>query len=378
MTLVSEMVKKGEILLLKLRRKRDQSIHIQALRYRPQIKYIAVSHVWSHGMGHDQGNFLPRCHVNRVIDFIAGLKHSSGFLWLDMLCVPRQPRWLRDLGIQQMKKTYEGASSTLILDEELLQSRYCFETWEETLIRINLSGWMRRLWTLHEAVQSKRMSFQFANGAVDLEDLTKRISPPVPGMFNVVGQKAVSALEEAFTLCKERDGHVRMARLWTLMRWRLTSWVQDETICMMNMLGVRREIVHDFATTPDFLRLKRFLLLYDRYPAELIFIPGARLAETGWAWSPASWLVRRLTNTEQQGPETTSVRLAIRVSKGLVVKYPGILVHHTLQSLGLSYPHYYLQDGYSGSLFKVTIAEPCTSWHRRRHDLQASKFAICV
>lgn len=378
MAVVSEMVKKGEIPLLELIRKRDQSIHIQALRYRPQMKYIAVSHVWSHGMGHDQGNFLPRCHVDRVIDFVAGMKDSADFLWLDMFCVPRQPPWLRQLGIQQIKKTYEEASSTLVLDEELLQSRYCFESWEEALIRINLSGWMRRLWTLHEAVRSKRMSFQFANGAVDLEDLTRRISSPMSGMFNVVGQRAVSALEETSTLCKEQDGHVRMARLWTLMRWRLTSWVQDETICMMNMLDVRREIVYDFATTPDFLRLKRFLLLYDQYPAELIYIPGPRLTETGWAWSPASWLVRRFTNMEQQELETTSVRPAIRISKGLVVKYPGILAHHTLQSLGLSFPHYYLQGGHSGSLLKVTIAEPCTSWHRRWHDLQASKFAICV
>ena len=111
---------------------------------------------------------------------------------------------------------------------------------------------MRWLWTLHEAVRSSQICFQFSNGFVGHEDSvarciqdkieTRRNSPP---FFKVSGKQAISILSKILTLRTEDDGHARMSRLCTLLWWQVTSWVEDETVCMANMLRIHDHIVQD-------------------------------------------------------------------------------------------------------------------------------------
>ena len=99
-------------------------------------------------------------------------------------------------------------------------SEFTEPTHEETLMRINLSGWMRQLWTLHEAVRSRQIYFQFANGLVGRGDLVtsslqdrmevERNNPPY---FKVIVKQAISILSNISTLRSEDDGHARMSRL---------------------------------------------------------------------------------------------------------------------------------------------------------------------
>ena len=71
---------------------------------------------------------------------------------------------------------------------------------------------------------------------------TQRNSPP---FFKVIGKQAISILSKVSALRSEDDGHARMSRLCTLLRWRVTSWVEDETVCIANMLRICDHIVQD-------------------------------------------------------------------------------------------------------------------------------------
>jgi hypothetical protein len=53
---------------------RDGSIVLEMTEARPGQSYVAISHVWSHGLGNAAGNSLPTCRAKRIMDIVA--QHS--------------------------------------------------------------------------------------------------------------------------------------------------------------------------------------------------------------------------------------------------------------------------------------------------------------
>lgn len=127
--------------------------------------FVAISHVWSDGLGNPRANSLPTCQLLRLLDLAAGVdadqdgKDGVG-LWIDTLCVPLEKN-KRILALRQMGKAYTDAQHVLVIDNELQSfSLDCSD--EEKLARVLLSGWMQRLWTLEEGVLGRdRLHFQF-------------------------------------------------------------------------------------------------------------------------------------------------------------------------------------------------------------------------
>lgn len=74
---------------------------------------------------------------------------------MDTLCVPRYPDDIHNKAVMQMREVYTKAERVLVLDAELLAST-ADGTYEEINMRIQSSRWIRRLWTLQEAVLAKR------------------------------------------------------------------------------------------------------------------------------------------------------------------------------------------------------------------------------
>lgn len=203
-------------------------------------------------------------------------------------------------------------------------------------MRINLSGWMRRLWTLHESVRSRRIYYQFSDGAVSESELVQQASDTMrcgvseTAMFSRVVQKqAMSLLDHISTLRDEENGYVRIARLWTLLRWRVLSWPEDETICMANMLNVDDGIINILLSTSSHQRMRSFLSLFREIPMSIIFLPGPRLVEPGWRWAPVSWITPYKKQIEHEGLLLPAQRRAIRTSKGLVISCHSFMFHPT-------------------------------------------------
>lgn len=50
--------------------------------------YVAISHVWSHGLGNAKENSLPWCQVLKLFDVVRRYVNPSFGLWVDTLTVP--------------------------------------------------------------------------------------------------------------------------------------------------------------------------------------------------------------------------------------------------------------------------------------------------
>jgi hypothetical protein len=133
------------------------------------------SHVWSDGLGNPKENRLPLCQLKRfhaIINTLPRRKHWAGRsiitgvyrIWIDTLCIPLDHE-TRKKAIGMLKRYYSYANVTIVLDKSLnTLSRADFSS-GELLLRIALSPWMSRCWTMEEAVLAgSTLSIPFADG----------------------------------------------------------------------------------------------------------------------------------------------------------------------------------------------------------------------
>ena len=156
-------------------------------------RYVAISHVWSDGLGTPSKNSIPQCQLIRLVDGVQeaatyevkrSWRHPSrvhtrvtrspthnALMWLDVYCVPvssnveRLAR-LKRVTMDRMVPTYALARLTLVLDRELRnvtptnQDPIYAAIEEEFLARVVISGWRTRCWTLQEHRGSRRVLIQ--------------------------------------------------------------------------------------------------------------------------------------------------------------------------------------------------------------------------
>jgi hypothetical protein len=138
----------GGLPLIEIRRNKDGSLTLRAVKYRYGRRYVAISHVWSDGMGNKNKNEMRTCQLiriwekarlllrdnsqitlssdNRVNLFVLGyslLEHSTRNLldfdtaavtiWMDTLCIPLEPYEVRSLAIKGMRGAYEKGSDSI-------------------------------------------------------------------------------------------------------------------------------------------------------------------------------------------------------------------------------------------------------------------------
>lgn len=86
--------------------------------------------------------------------------------WIDTLCVPVKSIEGRKAAIRKMHEMYKHAESVLLLDRSLQEcSGKASPT--ECLIRIAMSSWSSRLWTLQEAALARNIYFDFGECILD-------------------------------------------------------------------------------------------------------------------------------------------------------------------------------------------------------------------
>ncbi|KAI9740183.1 MAG: hypothetical protein M1834_004761 [Cirrosporium novae-zelandiae] len=135
-------------------------------------RYVAISHVWSDGMGNPHQNSLPRCQLWRVQALVNALYDEMDDpvpFWIDTMCVPLE-RNARKKAILRMADTYIQADKVLVLDSSLQQcSRHISNS--ETLVRIRYSPWVSRLWTLQEGILAAEVYIQMKEAAISIDSL---------------------------------------------------------------------------------------------------------------------------------------------------------------------------------------------------------------
>lgn len=150
-----------------------ENLDIDAVDASDEVQYIAISHVWSDGLGNPKSNSLPRCQIQYLRDrtlnclWTQGRKDAKRVqLWIDTLCVPLDEP-LRGRAIELIKDTFGRASEILVLDGRL-KSLSREVPYTENMMRVTCSIWLRRVWTFLEGVLAKKLVFQFADGQVEI------------------------------------------------------------------------------------------------------------------------------------------------------------------------------------------------------------------
>ena len=343
-----------------------EDLCIDVVEMTSDTPYVAISHVWAHGLGNPFACSIPRCQLSHVWKLAQNtlksipvlervmLEESMGnnetlYIWLDTLCCPVSPPEAKSLALTQMRRTYEDARSVLVLDASL----QCFESNEidvtEALARIFTSGWMSRLWTLQEARLARSLWVQFKDKAIDLDSLLVQLrqasSADIKYLhfnFDMVAQHRT--LRPSFYALQEshnRSVGVALYDLDAALHHRSTTVAADESLCIATLLDLP---IHDLLKIPPTAssRMAKVWDLvaskYEGVPQQILAFDQPKLLETGKHWVPQTFLA---TGSQDMYSHSTRIErwtnpvLGTVVAEGLLTTYPGFILSLRNPSDGL-------------------------------------------
>ena len=206
---VIELLEKGRIPLVKITETKAGPLVLDIVPATMNSRYVAVSHVWSDGLGNKEGNSIYDCQLRNVIDSLTRLPTSTGevmsslafnrlptyfpwsipgiftrnepyeLFWLDILCIPSRPNLItlgknadeiRSAAIGQISATFSGATQVLVMDGEVQTLRRDMCEMPEILTHFTGCNWAARAWTYAEGAESLKAHVKIADGFFDPRD----------------------------------------------------------------------------------------------------------------------------------------------------------------------------------------------------------------
>ncbi len=254
--------------------------------------FVAISHVWADGLGStaELVGLVPTCQVARIAN-LARLLVSDGAFWIDSLCVS-DSKALRNRAIRLMAATYRQAERVLVLDATIWQLAIKTPP-KERILRLALSPWMHRVWTLPEGLLAREIHFECVDGLVPnahLKDLLASCRELVPSsalgpiysdpfMHLYVYPPLLPLLERPPT-----DGVHPLTDIVKLLRNRTASDTEDETLAIAGLLGIDAEKLLEVEGADE--RMRVLYLEVKNIPAAIVFQPGPKLGCSGFRWAP--------------------------------------------------------------------------------------------
>lgn len=299
--------------------------------------YIALSHVWSDGLGNAMANALPTCQLQLLSRAVSTILQPALF-WIDTLCVPVKPLEARNAAIRQMRETYESADAVLVIDGGVRMISTVVSD-EELFMRIACSGWVRRLWTYQEMILAKKLFIVLADGIVNLAQAEKSIlhyiRNPDTGAMSGSSYSSSIALEASAFLRTlrtkpleglDREGPaprltVDFDSVWEGVQWRTTSRMSDEPIVLATVLDEDVGLILDL---PAEQRMQKILSKQSTFPPYMIFAPIPRMSESGYRWAPPSLMIPGSMDASKMHHNNT---LGSWHPEGLLVSFPGFVLN---------------------------------------------------
>ncbi|KAK6528168.1 hypothetical protein TWF281_009419 [Arthrobotrys megalospora] len=363
-------------------------------------KAVALSHVWSDGLGNVSENSIPQCQVRRLKGLIDGLYESApgkssslGFfkkkknnkevgLWLDTLCIPLEKEY-RKLAIQKMVDTYGKCDRVLMIDAELTQIYMEEIPKRELFIRIAGSNWMRRMWTLQEAALNiEHLYIQFADGVLDYHLEARTLTHSWERRKWVYEAIDTDAGAHDYEFDGMHEGYVkdrwsaegRTAKSIGLalsgFAGRNTTKPGDVYLCVGGILNLD---VMEIIKTPEDERTGKILTMMKYYPKSIIFSPGPKLDVDGYRWACQTFWKSRILGSLL----FDSLGLAEMTARGLRLEYQG----YTIKPLEL--PEDYFIMSSKKRQIKVTYdptdpVDITDKMAQAGHDQETMKLGIIV
>lgn len=205
------------------------------------------------------GFIVPRLNVQGILgdplpqDLSWNPAHSSGnhpvrrtrsdfglthYVCLEPVC--------RAEAIRNMRNIYRSAARVLVLDSFIQAIPRSVDVTEK-YVRIWISNWHRRLWTLQEGLLGQALLFQFKDGAVTICDMDKEVADyadygktSVRHLYSSVRLSCAMTLDPFYDLFHVLGSRASEGFLtWAYgIRGRSTSYIEDEPICFANILGL--------------------------------------------------------------------------------------------------------------------------------------------
>ena len=367
-----QTINKGKIPLLQYQPNAGK-IDVVEMNASCDKEYVIFSHVWVDGFGNRRSNKMNQCALKMFCSIFTDVKDENvaqrrrGHVetpenfWIDTLAIPIGENCgdERRKAIRSMHEIYKNAKYTVVLDFGLMNIDRG-EGYIRPAMRITLSNWMTRLWTLQEAFLSKNLYFKFSDQVYSmdrLERLFQKEDEPLHSTIPSLCRTYYHGILEK----ESRNMHGPdsapaelvttpdfVATVWKAVQWRTTAHRQHETLSLATLLNVNTDAFTDSRDTVeikkydqaelDELMQKLLDLLAARNPCAIppgiIFVPGPRLRKQGYRWAPQSWLSGH--PVEPPDPVTVQVRAArLNVPHGLEVWYPGFRLHKLKNEVNL-------------------------------------------
>ncbi|KAK0610632.1 hypothetical protein B0T17DRAFT_119892 [Bombardia bombarda] len=275
----------------------------------PENHYVALSHVWSEGMGNPHANSLPFCQLSYVqywamqamqvvesaekdlasddgdgneptkLVIERASKVRSINIWLDTMCCPSTPGYGKNLCLAKMRDIYAHACAVLVRSttlESLDIAEYLNHPERgvmDVAATLYVSPWMRRMWTLQEGVlagrhKSKRgagdrLVLGYDGGVMSLMSLVNLLKEGRSGeeaalAFDTLGKfsqlgSSMWSLSDWSGSSRRGDADEEEERmspsffffLWHALKFRSVSVLSDEVICLATLLGLSIGKTHD-------------------------------------------------------------------------------------------------------------------------------------
>ncbi|KAF7540751.1 hypothetical protein G7054_g1163 [Neopestalotiopsis clavispora] len=217
----------------------DDDESVTLVEAEADMSYVAISHVWSDGLGNVERNAIPQCQVRRLSRLVRGLsgKNSDMLLyWLDTICVPPDSAGMdkaQALALASMRKVYEEANVVLVLDQWLFNTPSKGKSHAELLMMIFSCAWNTRLWTYQEGALASSLLFQFSDTAYDLDDAIKALHATAD---NLTRRVLVASLDAIYFDLRGFKSHQstedKIGAIISAFRTRSTSVSTDEPLCL--------------------------------------------------------------------------------------------------------------------------------------------------
>ena len=224
-------------------------------------------------------NGLPQCQLVRLQALVDGVQSKWAGLssvslasqdhcafWMDTLCIPVGKEYYRsrELAILSLTRVFSDANTVLVLDTELSDVSIKASSLEREL-RVITSDWMRRVWTLQEALLTRpgNLYWQSKEQALAAEDIWQENKEHNP----LVVSYRMSAFDRRLPVLAIEPGDPDKLSndfldIIYALRYRSLSRVEDETICIAPIIGLDRKelLVSKVYTT----RIKTFLSMWKK------------------------------------------------------------------------------------------------------------------
>ena len=332
---VRDIVECGGIPLISISTTQED-LDIKVVAHKSGTPYIAISHVWSDGLGNVDENSLPICQLQRLgskirtsLTAFKSLGISYGpflendgrlYIWMDTLCVPLTPMSSRKSAIAKMKSYYSEAAIVWVLDASIKQLSITDDL-EKILLRMATSQWLKRLWTLQEGAFARALIFETMEAGLPITNLfTYWKEQEAENIHNRLPW-VTSALVTSFLALPDLEAGKRFIAMCEQVRWRSTSRSTDEPICLATVLGLD---VTEILGASDDRKMIKFLHLQRMFLSDVLFWKIPRLHIEGYRWAPRSFLSRP-SSTGFRGGSLDAYGFCHKFGHGLMSTFAGFV-----------------------------------------------------